>query len=125
MDEGKKELWKNKRMHGYFLRKLPEAGDEKEIWNWLRKADLKVEMEAMLYATKKQAIRATYVKCKIDKTAQLLLYRMCDKKSETISHILSKCERLAEKECNRRHNVARIVHRILCGKCNLKRSQKW
>ena len=51
---------------------------------------------------------------------------MCDKKSETISHIVSECEKLARKEYNRRHdNVARIVHWNLCGKYNLKRSEKW
>ena len=51
---------------------------------------------------------------------------MCDKKSETICHIVSECEKLAQKEYNRRHdNVARIVHWKFCGKCNLKRSEKW
>ena len=33
---------------------------------------------------------------------------------------------MAQKEYNRRYNnVARIVHLKLCGKCNLKRSEKW
>ena len=51
---------------------------------------------------------------------------MCDKKSETISHIVSKCEKLAQKEYKRRHNnVARIVDWKLSGKCNLIRSEKW
>ena len=47
---------------------------------------------------------------------------MCDKKSETISHIVSECEKLAQKEYKRKHdNVARV----LCGKYNMKRSEKW
>ena len=51
---------------------------------------------------------------------------MCDKKSETISHIVSEREQLAQKEYKRRrNNVARIVHWKLCGKYNLKRSEKW
>ena len=29
---------------------MPETTDEKETWNWLRKADLKVETEAILCA---------------------------------------------------------------------------
>ena len=45
----KKDLRKNKRMYGQFVRGMPETTDEKEIWYWLRKADLKVKMEAMLY----------------------------------------------------------------------------
>ena len=80
----------------------------------------------MLCAAQEQAIRTNYVKHKIDKTAQSPLCRMCDKKSETISHIVSECEKLAQKEYKRRHdNVARIVHWKLCGRFNLKRSQKW
>ena len=57
---------------------------------------MKVETEAMLSAAQEQAIRANYVKHKIDKTAQSPLCRMCDKKSEAISHILSECEKLEE-----------------------------
>ena len=56
------------------------------------------------------------MKHNIDKTAQSPLCRMCDKKNETISHIVSECEKLAQKECKRRHdNVVRIVHWKLCG----------
>ena len=46
------------------------------------------------------------VKHKIDKTAQSPLCRMCDKKSETISHIVSECGKLAQKEYKRRHDVS-------------------
>ena len=91
-----------------------------------KKADLKVETEAMLYAAQEQAIRTNYVKHKVDKTAQSPICRICDKKSESISHIVSECEKLAQKEYKRRHdNVARIVHWKLCGEYNLKRSEKW
>ena len=66
----KKELWKKERMYGQFLREMPETTDKKETWYWLRKAELKVETEAMLCASQEQAIRTNYVKHKIDKTAQ-------------------------------------------------------
>ena len=52
----RKELWKNKRMYGQFVRQIPETIDEKETQSWLRKADLKVETEAMLYAAQEQSI---------------------------------------------------------------------
>ena len=71
------------------VREMPETKDEKDAWCWLRKADLKVETEAMLCAAQEEAIRTNYVKHKIDKTAQSPLCRMCDKKSETISHIVN------------------------------------
>ena len=78
----KKDIWKNKRMYGQFVREMPKRKDEKETWCWLRKADLKVETEAMLCAVQEQETPTNYVKHKIDKTA---LCRMCDKKSETVS----------------------------------------
>ena len=113
-------------MYGQFVRGMPETTDEKEIWYWLRKADLKVKMEAMLCAAQEQAIRTNYVKHRIDKTPQSPLCRMCDKKSEAISDIVSECEKLAQKDCKRRHdNVARIVQWNLRGKYNLKESEKW
>ena len=45
----------------------------------MRKADLKVETEAMLCNAQEQAIRTNYVKHKIDKTAQSSLCRIYDK----------------------------------------------
>ena len=87
---------------------------------------MKVETEAVLRAAQEQAFWTNYVKHKIDKTAQSPLCRMCHKKSETISHIVSECEKLAQKEYKRRHNnVAGVVHWKLCGKYNLKKSEKW
>ena len=126
----KKELWKN-RMYRQFVREMPETTDEKETWCWLRKAELKVEIKAMLCAAQEQAnklcetIRTNYVKHKIDKTAQSPLCRLCDKK-KTIFRIVSEWEKLAQNEYKRRHdNVARVVHGKLCRKYNLKRSEKW
>ena len=125
----KKELWKNKRMYGQFVREIPETTDEKETQNWLKKANLKVETEAMLCVTQgnaKQAVRTNYVKHKTDKRAQSPLRRMCDMKSETISQIVSECDKLAQQEYQKWHsNVARIAHCKLCEKYNLKRSEKW
>ena len=109
-------------MYGEFVREMPETTDKKETWYWPRKADLKLETEAMLFAAQEQAIRTNYVKYKIDKTAQSLFCRICDKKGEIISHIVSECEKLAQKEYKRRRdNVARIAHWKLCGKYSLKK----
>ena len=90
----KKELWKNKIMHGQFVIEMRETTDEKETWYWLRKADLKIEPETLLCGAQQQAIRRNYVKHKIENTPQLPLCRMCDKRSEKISHIVSKCKTL-------------------------------
>ena len=44
------KITEKKRMYGQYLREMPETTDEQETWYWLRKADLKVETEAMLCA---------------------------------------------------------------------------
>ena len=45
---------------------------------------------------------------------------------ETVSHIVTECSKLAQREYKRRHdNVARMVHWKLCQKFNLEKSEKW
>ena len=44
-------------MYGEFVREMPETTYQKETWNWLRNADVKVETEAMLCAVQEQVIR--------------------------------------------------------------------
>ena len=62
----------------------------------------------------------------IEKTAQSTLCRMGGKKNETVSHIVSECDKLAQKQYKRRHNnVTRIANWKLCGEYNLKRSERW
>ena len=51
---------------------------------------------------------------------------MCGETGETISHIVSECSKLAQREYKRRHdNVARMVHWKLRQKFNLEKSEKW
>ena len=83
-------------MYGQFVREMPETADDKETWSWLRKADLKVQTDAMLYAEQEQAIGANYVKPKIEG---------------------------AQKEYKRRHD--NVAHQKLCRKCNRKGSKNW
>ena len=85
----KREPRKSKRLNEQFVREMPETIDKKETWNWPRKAHLKVEAEVMLCAAQNR---------QFEQTMRNTLCRMCDKKSETISHIVSECEKLARKE---------------------------
>ena len=49
-----------------------------------------------------------------------VLIRLLVEIGETISHIVSECSRLAQRDYKRRHdNVARMVHWKLCEKSNL------
>ena len=118
--------WKEKVMHGQFLRDLPEGTDVKQTFAWMGKMDIKPETEALICAAQEQALRTNYVKFNIDKTAESPLCRMCKSKGEFVGHIISECPKLAQKEYKRRHdNVARIIHWELCGKYQLERAEKW
>ena len=81
---------------------------------WLSRGDLKVGTEALLCAAQEQTIRTKYMKYHIDKTR---LCRLCGKKGESVQHITSRCEILAQKEYKRRHDdVAKKVHWDICKK---------
>ena len=61
-----KELCENKMIYGQFVQEIPETTNRKDKCNWLRKAGLKLEMEAKLCAAQKQAIQTNYVKHKMN-----------------------------------------------------------
>ena len=102
-------------MHDQFLRNMPETVDKDKMWEWTRKSDLKIGTEALIFAAQEKALRTNYVKFNIDKSVDSPLCRLCEEKVETINHIISDCNKLAQKEYKRRHdNVARLVHWKLC-----------
>ena len=105
-----KEKWSKKRMHGQFIRETTEKVNKEETWQWLSRGDLKVGTEALLCAAQEQAIRTNYMKYHIDKTSESDLCRLCGEKGESVQHITSGCEKLAQKEYQIRHgNVAKKV----------------
>ena len=106
-----KQSWREKKMHGQFIRELPEEVDKDRTWQWLSTSDLKIGTEALLCAAQEQAIRTNYVKYQIDKTSDSPLCRLCGKKGESVQHLISGCEKLAQKEYKRRHDtVAKKIH---------------
>ena len=93
-----KQNWHEKKMHGHFVTEIPEKVDQDRIWQWLSKSDLKIGTESLLCAAQEQAIRTDYVKQHIDKTSESPLCRLCGKKGESVEHLVSGCEKLAQKE---------------------------
>ena len=121
-----KQKWTEKRMYGQFIREMPEKVDKDKTWNWLVRSDLKVETEALLCAAQEQTIRTNYVKHHIDKSIDDPLCRMCGKRGESVQHVISECEKLAQKEYKRHHdNVAKKCHWELCKKNGLEHKEKW
>ena len=66
------------------------------------------------------------MKYHIDKTSESPLCRLCGKKGESVQHITSGCEKLAQNEYKRRHdNVAKKAYWDICKKNRLEHSGKW
>ena len=65
-------------------------------------------------------------KVHIEKQGGTPLCRMCNEKEESIFHILSECQKLAQTEYKKRHDkVAQLVHWNLCRKYGLHHSRNW
>ena len=121
-----KQKWIEKRMYGQFLREMTEKVDKNKTWDWLIRSDLKVGTEALLCAPQEQAIRTNYVKHHIEKNIENPLCKMCGKRGKSVQHIISECEKLAQKEYKRRHdNVAKRIYWELCKKHALERKERW
>ena len=112
-----------------FVREMPEKVDRERTertWEWMRKSDLTVETEALIFAAQEQALSTNAVKFNIDKTKNSPLCRLCGEKSESVSHLVCGCKVLSQKEYKRRHDsIARIVHWKLCERYDLRRVDKW
>ena len=65
---------------------------------WLKNGNLERETESLLIAAQNNAIRTNPIKTRIDKTQQNSKCRLCCGRDETINHIISECNTLAQKE---------------------------
>ena len=111
-------------MYGQYVRHT-EDKDKSNTWKKLRKSNLKGCTEALICSAQEQAPRTNYVKFHIDKTGESPLYRKCRVENETVSHIVSECKMLAQKEYKKKHgNVCRYIHWKLCEKQDFQRAQQ-
>ena len=92
----RKQKWEEKQLCGHFKRLISHISHEK-TWTWLRKGNLKIEAESFLIAAQNDAIRTNHIKARIDKTQQNSKCRLCGDGDETINHIISECNKLAQK----------------------------
>ena len=119
------KAWKEKRMYGQYLRDM-DGKDLQKSWKWLQSSDLKGCTEALICSAQEQALRTNNIKHFIDKSQDSPLCRMCDQRNETVSHIVSECAVLAQKEYLKRHNnVCQYSHWRLCKKFDLEATKNW
>ena len=96
MTRTRKQKWEEKQLHGRSKRLINISHDKTR--SWLRKGNLKREIESLLMAAQNSAIRTNHIKARIDKTQQNSKCRLCGDRDETINHIKSECSKLAQKE---------------------------
>ena len=80
--EKRMEAWMGKQMYSQFVSDMPVTTDNDKTWSWMRKPDLKITTEALIYAAQEQAIRTDYIKYNIDKTADSPTCRLCKKEEK-------------------------------------------
>ena len=116
--------WKGKALHGQYPKKVEEM--ETQSWDWLRCGWLKKETEGMILAAQDQALPTRNYKVAVMKEQGSKKCRMCGERDETVMHILSECEKLAQGEYKKRHDrVASIIHWELCGIHGFQKSKNW
>ena len=92
----------------------------------MRKVDLKIQTEALIYEAKNKYLGLNIVKYHVDKTLESPFCRLCGEKGESVTRIVCECEKLAQREYKQRHdNVAKVVHWKLCEKNHLEKKDKW
>jgi len=119
------ENLKGKKLHSVFFEKT-EFRDS-QSWEWLRNGDLKKATEGTIMAAQEQAIRTRSIKHHIDKVETSPLCRFCGDREETISHLVSECSQLAQKQYKhwRHDKVAQVLHWQLCKDHGLEHNEKW
>ena len=96
MTVSRKQKWEGKQLNGRFKRLINNISRDK-TWTWLRKGNLKREIETLLIAVHDNAVRTNRIKARIDKTQQNSKCRLCGDRDETINQIISECSKLALK----------------------------
>ena len=99
--EKRVEDWEEKVVCVQYLRQTKEVRSD-QCWAWLQNGDLKRETESLIVAAQNQSIRTNLVKAKIDKSQRDSLCGGCRKVDESIDHIVSGCNKIAQKEYKRR-----------------------
>ena len=103
MTRTRKQKWEEKQLNGNFKRLINNISHDK-TWSWLRKGNFKRETDSLLMAAQNNAIRTNHIKARIDKTQQNSECWLCGDRDETINHIISECNKLAQKEYKTRHD---------------------
>uniref|UniRef100_H2ZSY5 Reverse transcriptase zinc-binding domain-containing protein n=1 Tax=Latimeria chalumnae TaxID=7897 RepID=H2ZSY5_LATCH len=115
--------WKQKVLHGQYIRQLGEDVNIEQIFSWLT-VYLKGETEALLIAAQDQALNINCHRVRILHSGTESKCRMCKTEEETV-HIILGCKPLANGSYKERHNITRSIHWALCKKVSVEVTNQW
>ena len=101
-------------MYGQFVRHMEKEQHRDRIgkedtWAWMKKSDLKIRTEALIWAAQEQALCTKYVKFNIDHTANFPLCRSCGATEETLTQIVDVYRSTS--------GGTRMLHALYIGNC--------
>ena len=124
-EKEKLSSWKEKKLHGQFAKDTDDIKTN-ESFNCLCKGELKRETESLILAAQEQALNTNSVKARIYHLQENDKCRLRGDASKNVTHIVSGCKKLAQKEYKRRHDkVACFIHWLSCKKYDLEHTNKW
>ena len=85
--EERHKQWKEKQLHGKFIRETEEVRSEK-TWGWIRKTYLRKETEGLVFAAQEQALRTNWIRKNIDGQEVSEKCRMCGERDVSITHLI-------------------------------------
>jgi hypothetical protein len=125
VDKQRKDILKEKKLHGKFLVDVEEVADARS-WQWIQGGYLAKSTEAYVFAAQEQALRTRFVRAKIDGEDVDSMCRVCGKEIETVPHLASACGGLAQSQYKTRHDRMGLrVYWELCCKYKIKCADKW
>ena len=116
----KLEAWKQKSVHGYFLRKLDEISEDADMqqtWGWLQASTLTSEVESYICSLQDQEVNTKEAQKRHERNQAIKQTmdsrcRLCKKNEENLQHILGVCPVISSNlYLNARHNpVAEVIY---------------
>ena len=124
--KGRLDSWHEKALHGQYIRDTEGKVNKEDTAGWLRSGRLKKETEGLIVAAQDQVLSTNAIKVKIYKQNGSPMCRLCGVKEETVDHLVSCCEKIAQTDYKGRHDrVATLIHWSLCKQYGFPRSDNW
>ena len=120
LTESMKHEYLLKKLRPVFYKETMDVRDEDNSWNWLKNGYLLKETEGgwTILAAQDQALRTNWIKSNVDEGNVSSECRICRERKETITRIVSECQKLAQRKYKswRHDQVAAVIHWYLCKK---------